>query len=200
MKTLLTIAATLAVAAGAYAQGNIKFQNGTTTAVRFSSDPTQVGAGLAGLKVAPGSAFVVGLYLGNAGTAENGLQLFRTTSISTVATGTAHAAAGLFNGGNPLVVTGFSSPDVAFMVKAWTIGFTSYEAALMGNPTTTYAGKSTLGSYTLKGVGVPVTDIMAATPTGGQVGAFSIALVPEPATASLLGLGLASLLIFRRRK
>lgn len=201
MKTILTIVASLAVAAGAYAQGNIKFQNGTTTALRFDSNAAAAGgAALAGQKLGPGSSFIVGLYIGNSGSAEGQLTLFKTTTISTVATSISHAAAGLFNGGNPLVVTGFASPDVVFMVKAWSAGFASYEAAYANPTPTTYAGKSALGTYALKGVGVTITDIMSPAPTGGQVGTFSVALVPEPASASIIGLGLASLMIFRRRK
>ena len=195
MKTILTIAAALALTCGAYAQGNIKFQNGTTTRITFGAGLPNAGSGLA-----PGTAYIVGLYLGNAGSTEAQLTLFKTTTISAAATSPTHAFAGVFNGGNPTVVTGFSGLNVAFMVKAWSAGYASYEAALATPTASTLAGKSALGSYTLAVPPAGAADIMAPTPTGGQVSGFSVTLVPEPASASLLGLGLASLLIFRRRK
>ena len=170
MKKLLTIIATLAVAAGAYAQGNIKFANAAGTALRFDSNAAAAGgANLAGQKLAPGANFIVGLYIANGfGAAEGTLQLYKTTGIAAPATSVTHAFAGTYAGGNPLAVSAayITGADITFQIKAWSAGFATYEAALASPLATTYAGKSTLGTYSLKGTGVPVTDTMLATPTG----------------------------------
>lgn len=77
------------------------------------------------------------------------------------------------------------------MVQAWyNVGYASYAAALGGLKNT---GQSALGT---------VVSVLAPNlPNELNLPAFTVgAVVPEPTTLALAGLGLASLLIFRRRK
>lgn len=206
MKKILITLAVVGLAASSFAQGTVAFGNSGTTALRYTSDAAQAGAGLAGLKLFPGTSFIVGLYVGASGANEGALTLVKTTTIAASATASTSALAGVFSGGNPLDVGRPDNAPANFMIKAWSAGFASYEAALLNPTLTTYAGKSALSTVTLGGGGTPAAIIISATGVApgtvgtGPVAPFTVALVPEPASASIIGLGLASLLIFRRRK
>jgi len=205
MKKLVAIATLAMISAGAFAQGTITWGNSSGTAVRFASGPT--GGPDQGQKVAPGANYIVGLYIG-AGTATTpaALSLVTTRTFATQATAVTHSFAGVF--ANQTFATAIATgTEVTYMIKAWSAGFASYEAALANPTATTYAGLSGIGKGVLGG-GVTPAFAASLSATGiatGQVGSgavapFTISLVPEPASASLIGLGLASLLIFRRRK
>ena len=189
---LSCVLALLAVALNSPGQGSLKFQNGTATRITFGYGYPNNGYGLA-----PGTAFVVGLYLGPYGAAEGGLSLHSTTTIAPIATSVTHPLAGVFNGGNPLVVTGFSDLRVAFMIKVWSAGYPSFEAAMAGN--SWVCAKSDLGYYTLAVPPTPPRDIMAVNPTDGQVAPFRAVWIPEPSCALLLGFGLATVVAWGRR-
>lgn len=206
MKKLVAIAALAMISAGVYAQGTITWGNVGTTAIRFASGPD--GGPNAGLKVFPGANYVVGLYIGASdATAPSALTLLTTRTFATQATTATHTFAGVFPNQTYNVAGKDTGTIVTYMVKAWSAGYASYEAALANPTATTFGGVSGIGRGALGG-GTTAAFAASLSTSGIQPGAvgdgaaapFTIALVPEPASASLIGLGLASLLIFRRRK
>jgi hypothetical protein len=110
--------------------------------------------------------------------------------------------AGIFNGG-VLTLTGIPGGTAAFIqIRAWnTTAGATYALALA-------AGQAGMGdAYGSSGVFSVVTGNPAASPPttpATLIGLTSFnlntAIVPEPSTFVLAGLGLASLLVFRRRK
>lgn len=92
---------------------------------------------------------------------------------------------------------GFNAQAVT-QLAVWTGNYNTWDEA--------YAAALLPGSTVKLGVSAPLTVTTAA--NGADVNqpkligmqSFAVTLVPEPASASLIGLGLASLLIFRRRK
>lgn len=199
-KIVLTLVATLSACA-AFAQGTVTWGNSSSTALRFADGPN------AGSKVFAGSAYVVGLYLGAQGGAEGALSLVATRTLSTAATAATSSLAGVFLNQTYTSPSLASGANISYMIKCWSAGYDSYEAALQNPTLTTYAGKSGIGGGALGGGSNPALSASLST-TGiapgqsgvGAVAPFTIALVPEPASAAILGLGMASLLIFRRRK
>lgn len=202
MKKLAIIAALAVTTIGVMAQGTITWGNTGSTAIQFGDGPN------AGSDVFPGASYLVGLYIGPAGaTAPGSLILVTTRTFATQATTATHGFAGVFANQTYGVQGTAAGTAVTYMVKAWSAGFASYEAARMDPAGAAYAGASGIGSGTLGGGSVPALagSLNAAGVAPGAVGTgavspFTITIVPEPASASLLGLGLASLLIFRRRK
>jgi hypothetical protein len=173
MKKLLSIAALLAVALSASAQGTIQFVNripGTLDAPVFDVD---------GVTRLGGSGYQAQLYVG---TSANNLQAvgspvpFRTG-----------AAAGYINSSD-VSVPGIAGGASAFVaMRAWsTASGATYEAAGI-------KGSSQVLSITLGGAGSPPST--PALLTGLQ----QFSLVPEPSTIALAVLGGIALL-FRRRK
>lgn len=201
MKKLAAIATLAMMTAGAFAQGTITWGNTGATAIQFAGGPND------GLDVHPGGAYVVGLYIGDAGTtAFDALTLVTTRNFATQATSATHGFAGVFPN-QTYATTLATGTSVAYAVAAWSGGFASYAAAMADPTGQAYAGKSGIGGGVLGGGPTPAfaASLNAAGIGPGAVGMgavapFTISQVPEPATASLLGLGLASLLIFRRRK
>ena len=82
-------------------------------------------------------------------------------------------------------------------VLAWTGNFSSFAAAEGSGQVGVYAGSSSVFSIPVIGVTSPPDDISSITP-------FNITqvptAVPEPGTLAMAGVGLASMLIFRRKK
>lgn len=202
MKKVLAIAAVAMISVGAFAQGTITWGNSTTSKIRFADGPN------AGSPVFPGANYVVGLYLGAAGsTTADALSLVTTRTFHTGGTSAAASLAGVFLNQTYTSQTYNTGTAISYMIKAWSAGFASYEAALMDPAGAAYAGASGIGGGSLGG-GTTPAFAASLDPAGiapgavgmGKVAPFTISIVPEPASASLLGLGLASLLIFRRRK
>lgn len=208
MKKIAIVACLTALSISAFAQGTITWGNSSGTALKFNSDPA-LGGPNAGSKVFPGASFIVGLYLGNAGSTSLGAaNLVATRTLHTAGTSATAALAGVFLSATYTDGTRPSGTPFVYQIKAWSAGYNSYEAALANPTLTTYAGASGIGGGALGGGASPAFSgaLLASggVPVGGTgsgaVNTFTIALVPEPASASLIGLGLASLLIFRRRK
>jgi len=211
MKKLAAIAVIATLTVSAFAQGTITWGNSSGTAIRFATpggtDPGQGGAN-PGDKVFSGANYVVGLYLGAAGATDpSALTLVTTRTFHTAGTASTSALSGVFLASTftSAIATGTT---VTYMIKAWSAGFASYEAAIANPvPKATMAGVSGIGAGSLGGGPTPAfaaslsaTGVATGAVGTGAVAPFTIAIVPEPATASLVGLGLASLLIFRRRK
>ena len=197
MKKIIATMIGLATAISLHAQGTVAFANTTLTKITSIAQP---------LGISPANAFHIGLYVGPRGTLEDNLVL-----VSSGATGNAPIA-GLFNGGNPFTLPApFAlGSEIAFQVRAWsTAGGNSYEAAVASGIAGILVGKSAMGSSfvnpnpalasNLPGGGAAPAMVLFGTTFQGQIGGFSVALVPEPSTIALALLG-GALLLFRRRK
>lgn len=179
MKKLITIVAGMTVVGmlGAFAQGTVLFQNPIPTQYVTLSDGTRPAGNTYSIEV---------LWGANAGAVNNSL-----------GTKVGFAAAGVFSDGSK-TLTGANPGDRPwFVVRAWqnNTGATSYAQAISsGQPI--YAGTTTafqLGA----GLGggsppLPAPALVGMTP-------LTLSIVPEPATYALLALGLAGLLIRRRK-
>jgi hypothetical protein len=227
MKKLIGTLAITALAVSVFAQGTVTFQNTTTGYVQkwtSTTDPTLVrvptGGGYVELVTAPAGstlASALGFYdaMGfNAG--YTNLSSFLAANGSNwkvpVGSGSAGTAsmtavmaglAGLFSGGNATINGITPGPaSVNYMVIGWTGQYTTYDeayAAAFGNPALSFLGASgvfTTGTGDPNGspVGTPVN--LKNTFTGMTLAPL---VIPEPTSFALAGLGLAALLVFRRR-
>lgn len=190
-KVLLTLALT-AVCAASFAQGKISFLNNAAHAVVWSNVVKTVDAGVAGQSVAntgPGATLLVDLYGGaNAGS----MTLQTTTVIS--------AAAGLFGPFNFTSANLAGGVTATMQVKIRESSFATAELAVAGggyygfSPIFTFRPSSTIAFNSIVNPGGTALSTWADGPI--QV----TAVVPEPSSMALAGIGAASLLIFRRRK
>lgn len=104
-----------------------------------------------------------------------------------------------YNAGSPFTVAGTSTGggNVLALFVAWSnLYATPQAAALAGSP----VGWSNPFAYAYTATGVAPTGMGAQAAGEGVDAHFGVALVPEPTTFALAGLGAAALLIFRRRK
>jgi hypothetical protein len=167
----------------ASAQGTVSFSSSSANHKVTSNGTTGVGAG-----------YIAALYWG-AGTgpaAENTLvQLGATTGV-TGGTGF------LVNGGTR--TTGGATAEGAqatFQVRAWTSssGATWEEALTSGSG---FAGKT--APFVNNTGGPNLSPPVTAQQLAGWTTPITVTPIPEPSTIALAGLGLASLLVIRRRK
>lgn len=210
MKTLLATLAAMSLASGAFAQGFVQLINNSTHMIKYSSNPAELkpaDAAKAGTAVAslasPNNTWMMELWGNTSST------VVPEGSLSLVSTALACGGpvAGRFNGVNVTLPTGYpggaaSAPAPnAFQIRFWektAANYGSYAAALASG--LAYTAKTPV--FTMNpGPAAPNSIVSSASPSfstwaNGDV----VAIVPEPATASLIGLGMAGLLIFRRRK
>jgi hypothetical protein len=209
MKYTLAIAALAASAVGALAQGQMQFNN-RLTGIGIDAPISIDGANISGTaaraalvggavgSVTPWQVTTAGVS-GGAGMAMSAHPTLGTTWV-TFRTG---AAAGYVSVGSAGVrgIGGVPFGTVATVqIVSWTGNYTSFAdavAAALLNPQAVRIGASNPVNVT--------TSTSASDPLIANIGpvgiqSFGLVVVPEPASASLLGLGLASLLIFRRRK
>jgi len=218
MKKLLGIAAICALTASVFAQGTVTLGNQTGLIKQWTSatDTTLIsvpkGGGYIQLLAAPsGTSLVSPLFNAGGGLNYNSLAGFLNANPGWAAawgpnTGTTGNPAlmalgnGLINGGTFTINGIGAGANAAYLWLGWTGTFTTADAALAawtpgsgnmfgqsavfttatGNPTTTPPG----------------TPINLKTTFGGMT---LTASVPEPTSLTLAGLGLAALLVFRRR-
>jgi hypothetical protein len=198
-KTVLTLTA-LVAAASVYAQGTVNFNNATGTG---STGGAQYVSNIVdNVRVPAGAGYLVQLYYGAPGTAENALVAVETAPIN-------FSAAGLFVGSTRTLlesVIGTANPasgspgQVALLqVRAWSASlgadFATAEAAWRAG--SGVLGRSaafsvTTGNPALMPPGLPA-------PMNGFRGFFLVP-VPEPSTIGLGIVGLAALAFLRRRK
>lgn len=204
MKKLLVIVALTAIATSAMAQGKVQFSNLTATTAANGLLSVGTGgsltAGLMPSLAAYPSGFYVAFFAGATGTSAEQLVLMKSTMN--------HATlAGKFASGTVDFGTA-ANPDgsaKAYAVRAWSANWGSdWNAvkAIVAHNTTAdgYYGSSVIGTIT---PGIPPATAPGIFGTAPKVQGFTldfVPMVPEPASASLIGLGLAGLLIFRRRK
>lgn len=195
MKKILIALSLAAVTVTGFAQGKIGLQNPATAPVTLSAtDYLPADAALKGLAVgnsvplASGKTLAIGLY---AGTASGSLSYYVGNS-GTALLNNAVGTAGLVSLQsiqfvNPLIL----GNAAAFgQIKVWDSSYASYEAT----PIDAYKGASVVFPFTVK---TSYQSIAGSVPAGPIVVS---ATVPEPTVAAIAGLGLASMLIFRRKK
>jgi len=223
MKKLLLVAAATLVCVGAFAQGKLSFDINSNNLIYITTDTTkmlaadvtktadnQFGAGLVALPgsslysgvnstaAALGGTWVVSLY---GGVSSSSLSLQTTTTLADVSSGNC--------GG--IVAVNLTFASLVDNSPAW------FEIKV-GNGAA-YAGQSMLFeatpqtavfspiyqtqapvSATLAPGTQELTDYVANFGAGsGFLGGIAVSVVPEPGTFALAGLGLAALLVFRRR-
>lgn len=214
--SVLGIAGSVAMVATSHAQGSVYFQNYASAAaaggtaisapVTFASSGTVTGTGAVQAGWGAGNEFTAQLLysVGNTGTytlltfansgaASSGPFGYPTgftygSVASSAISGNNAASAGYFTGGQVKIPT-YSSGVIAFIVQAYN--------------GTSYAASSGPGLW--RGQSAPLVMASIATgttPTGylnGLTG-FTVTSVPEPTTMALGGLGLAALMLFRRKQ
>jgi hypothetical protein len=180
-KQLMTLAAMLAFVGSVFGQGQVTLANNASSLIRLDNATT-------GNAVPIGSASFQ-LYWGVAGTPEANLALLPPIA------GTSTAIAGRIAN---TVVDVPAAPGTActFQIWGWDSTFTSYALAAAGGG---HIGKSTLFNASTSGAGPPPP--LPTSLAGLYPGfALSTTVIPEPSVLALSGLGVASLLLFRRRK
>jgi hypothetical protein len=132
------------------------------------------------------------------------LLLNQATSTATTALGTVQSALGDVShaGGTftDLTFNGYAVPAGTdfYQVLAWTGSYQTYAAALASGATGVFAGESTVTPFS------PAPAAQASPATLANITPFNLAqvptsVVPEPSTLAMAGVGLASMLMFRRR-
>lgn len=191
------IAALVLVAAGslAYGQGTVQFSNGA-----FTKISTDITGSLAPTSTVPG-AWSFGLFYGIGQSTSLTLLTTQFGVNSTVTTGVIASPA---DGKTaltlvPLPGTSGNEADVWLQFAGWSGSFgTDWQGAKTGG----YFGETpvTLGPAlgATAGPGAVIWQLASGT-NPNNLKAFVIT-VPEPATMALTGLGVAAMLIFRRRK
>lgn len=183
-KTFLSLGLCALSVIGAQAQGSFLFNNLTQNA-GAGSPVTIQGSGLyvgsdfsASFFYMAGTVTDLGVFTAGATYYGNPVDFFGTTANNQL------EGAGFFDGGEPVVA---GAPGV------YTIMAVAFDGA-------NYASSLTRGASTL--FQVTLVQNGGATPANPSAGLqpFTVAPIPEPSTFALAGLGLASLLIFRRRK
>jgi len=220
-KLLLTLTATL-VCTGVFAQGKMVFQVNTTQLIYFTTDKTQLipadsaktvaGFSLAGSGAYTGAGGTIAALAGAptftaalfGGTSAGSLSLLTTTTIGNFN----------FEGQlNSVSMTFASLPagtPAFFQIEIYDTRASSAPAAWTAGD---YAGETAIFQATPGAAANPIyqttAPVSSTLPLGQQAlvdypGAKGLialyAVVPEPASFALAGLGAAALLIFRRRK
>jgi hypothetical protein len=199
MKKYLSILAVVAMASSAFAQGTVAFANNGQSLVTASGTAIPANGGFAQLLWAPSgtasSAYTQGdpaaWFAANPGWAA-----------ATAAQGGIDAigpVAGRFTGNTVTVPTATPGATIQAIVAGWTGNYADLNLA--------YAGHASIGFSAAFQVatGNPTTvpPGTAASITGaGQftgLNALPTTIIPEPSTLALAGLGVAALLVLRRR-
>jgi hypothetical protein len=180
-KIIVTTLATVAVGLSVFAQGTVNFANGATglNAQDFLSDGTTPIT----------SAYTAVLFAGpTAGS------LAQIASVSYAA-----SPAGYFFGGSQTIGSIGAGGTAFIQIYAFLTADTSLATAMTdGGTLANQWGSSSVFSVT---TGNPTTTPAGLPATLIGLTSFNLnSVVPEPATLALMGLGGASLLLFRRRK
>jgi len=192
-KQLLTAILAAGLAAGAFAQGTVVFENsagsGNITFDSSSGAFASPGQYTIALLWAPGTSVVpqnsltqIAVYTPTAG-GGNGAGFFQDPTVVTTPAGTAGGAQAIFE------------------VVGWTGNFANWAAASAPGGAAKIGQSAEFVNGTGNPGGSPATPAVLLSGTGGAWnGNLVIAPVPEPTTLALGGLGAAALLLFRRRK
>jgi len=200
-KLILTVSAVMGLSMVGFTQG-IQFADFSSAANAAGGYDTTIGG-------APNNTADLNLELlyGTTASTVNGavvtLLLSSSANPSTGTIGGTYTAAGDISaiGGaiNDNSQTIYSLPlgTYFFQVEAWTGSYSTYAAALaasQGGVAGAYAGASSVFSAAIAASPAPPADI-----SGVGIINLTAAAVPEPSTLAMAGVGLASMLMFRRR-
>ena len=165
----------------ASAQGTVSFSTSTANHKVTSNGTTGVGAG-----------YIAALYWGPLGSLEGALTQLGATTGVTAGTGF------LVNGGTRTTgVATAAGTQGTFQVRAWTSASGSTWEAAIGSGSG-FAGKTApFNNNTGDPLGTPP---VATQQLAGWTTPITVTPIPEPSTLALAGLGIASLLVIRRRK
>jgi hypothetical protein len=210
MKKLVLVAALSLAGAAAFGQGQFVFNNnaatiGTAAPIFFDSvasgvrvSGTAARAALIGGPAATATPYTLtqagtGMIMGNyPGVASQTWVTFRT--------GTSTASGAGFVSVGTQASRAFSNiaPGAQGKVQmvAWTGAFTDWASAWAAAQVDPNVNIGLSAPFTLTAGDPPLTPV---TPLTGMQ-SFALTPVPEPTTAAIIGMGLASLLVFRRRK
>lgn len=199
MKKYLSTLAVVALAASALAQGTVNFANNASSLVTAGGTAIPANGGFVQLLWAPAGTAAGAYTQGDPAAwfaANPGWAALPAAAggIDNIA-----PAAGRFGGGTATVPTATAGATIQAIVAGWTGNFADLNAA--------YAGKASIGFsasfQVVTGNPTTVPPGTAASITGaGQFGglnALPTTVVPEPSTLALAGLGVAALLVLRRR-
>jgi hypothetical protein len=201
MKKTLAVLATVVIAVGAFAQGKVVFGNANHPVTIINDGALLSAAGksstLAGLAAPQAGAAndVLGLLTAQlwAGTTAGNMSLVSTVPQA----GIAGFNDGIFRNTPVTLPAGLAAgTEASFQIFLWEATAGSYTAAQTGSGL--WYGSSAVFTATPGAIaGVPLANS-----AGWPNGPISLTAnpVPEPSTFVLAGLGIASLLLFRRRK
>lgn len=200
MKKILIAVGLAALVTSAGAQGLINFFNSPATLITLRDDQ---GNSLGNMPGVAGQYYFQ-LFVAPAGTSTDGA-LFQPSIM-----GTNQASAGRFSGGANVGVAGAPAGQTrAILVRGWSASYgADYAAALAAwnSGVVGYMGSSVVAPNFVFGGFDGIGTIPTSPAFGGSFGiqgGFALAapaVVPEPSSMVLAGLGAASLLLFRRRK
>jgi hypothetical protein len=219
MKKAFTLVVLIVTPTMAFAQGSVTLGNQSGLIKQWTSatDPTlisvQKGGGYVQLIAAPvGTSLVNPLFSSASGTLNySSLSGFLAANPGWLGAwgpngGTASNPAliamnnGVISGGTYTINNIGDGADAEYFLISWTGAFTTADAAIAAfNGRQAMFGESAVFTTGTGGAGTPATLPTNLKTTFGGMTMVANAVVPEPATFALAGLGLAALLVFRRR-
>jgi hypothetical protein len=206
MKKLILAAIAVTCAVSAFAQGTILFKNSQSASIysthvyigataKFGNGATDFPADVtdwSAYTALSGSGYMAQLLTGTTATEAS---LVAQVGTVTFRTGT---SAGFNKGGVTVTADNVKSDQAGFFemvawddkggtITDWATAKAAWQAGTIA------AGESGIFGATFGGTGTPPPNLSPMT-------SFSIYVIPEPTTFALAGLGMAALLVFRRRK
>ena len=213
MRILSAVVLLIGMASGALAQGTVILQNGTGLVFQWTraTDPTLISVpkngGFIELIAAPtGTALPnpLGSYTAsgfnpNYPTLSGFLAANPGWQVGTSIGGPAFPIAlgnGLFSSGTVTINNIAEGANAEYVIIGWTGAFTTYDAAFANG--TGMVGQSAIATTA---TGDPLATPVPGFPVSLRYtfAGFPQAIIPEPTSFALAGLGLAALLVFRRR-
>jgi hypothetical protein len=206
-KVVLTLTLSVACLA-AFGQGRISFQNDSTRLVYYQGVAGQTDGSAVWVNNANGQTWMADLYLG---TSSASLSLISSTTFSATAPGkfnTMNYASPTLPGGTTVFVVAQVRDAGTTPLPVWTpltphygnfYGVSQEFSFILGTSAFTYPAMYSQGTTQGTGNWAAGTRDMSST-APGFFGAIAVSPVPEPTSFAMAGLGMAAMLIFRRRK